>query len=85
MFEYWLLNLPDGSHTGTTTDFLEIVCQISEKLDTQTAGRFVEALMDNKKDERIFLRVTEWKFEFSPNLVARPDEPEMTIVLHKVR
>lgn len=81
MFEYWFNQ--EAFH-GTTSDFLEVVCQITKHYDSETAGRFVGALMDDQREQLIFLRVIEWEFEFSPNLISRPDEPEQTIKLHKL-
>ncbi len=84
MFEYWFLKGTE-THHGTTHDFLEVLSQIAIHFDTQTAGRFTEALLGSKRKELSFLRVTDWNFEFSVNMISRPDEPEQTIKLHKLK
>lgn len=83
MFEYWFLGT-EVPHHGTTHDFLEVLCQIAEHFDSQTAGRFVEGLMNDQREQLTFLRVIDWKFEFSVNQLNL-DEPEQTIKLHKLR
>jgi hypothetical protein len=84
MFEYWFLGVKGAQH-GTTHDFLEVICQITKEFDTETTGRFVSALMEDQRDALTFLRVIDWEFDFSVNLISRPDEPEQTIKLHRIR
>lgn len=67
MYEYHFANINDDAgtftHTGTTFDFLELCCQISEIYSPEVCGKFIEALMIDKERELMFLRVVDWNFE----------------------
>ena len=63
MFEYWF-DTEEPFH-GTTSDFLEVLCQIAEHFDSEVAGKFASGLMDDRREELTFLRVVEWNFEFN--------------------
>lgn len=72
MYEFWFLNLRDPqdhsgastfSHHGTTYDFLELCCQIAEKLSPGFAGEFVNELLTAKLSKLAYLRVIDWNFE----------------------
>lgn len=69
MYEYWFLGLTDDQgnfdHTGTTYDFLEMVANIGRVFGPSTAGKFVAELIETNADELAFLRITDWKCEFS--------------------
>jgi hypothetical protein len=88
VYEFWFHGVTDPQDNetfnfhGTTSDFLEVICQISEKFDEEIAGNFTQNLMEAKKDERQFLRIEKWEFDWVGPLA---DEVEKRIVLHKVR
>jgi hypothetical protein len=87
MFEYWFHGLEDSNgtytHHGTTHDFLEVCSQIAQLIGPIVAGNFVAALLADREKELAFLRVVEWKFEFTTK--PHEDEPEQKIILHKLR
>jgi hypothetical protein len=68
MFEYWFTNLSDDQgtfdHTGTTHDFLEVLCQIAGTYGEEVAGHFVRELLAKNKSQLSFLRVVEWKIHY---------------------
>lgn len=82
MYEYWFLD-PDENHTGTTSDFLEVLCRITEVFGSSVTGKFVAALMEDQRDSLAFLRVIDWKFEY---IVSVNDDIGVSteIKLHKV-
>ena len=83
MYEYWFLGLTDDQdsesepfdHTGTTYDFLEIVCNVSRAFTPKVAGEFIESLAHENADQLSFLRVIDWKFVYVIN-------DDQTIRLH---
>lgn len=90
MFEYWFLGLNDGdgdfSHHGTTHDFLEVCSQIAELISPKVCGAFVAELLNERKKELSFLRVTDWKFEGRFSTPTKSDDMHVTIIkLHKFR
>lgn len=64
MYEFWFTGMPKEpfNFTGSTSDFLEVICQITKAYGSFTAAIFVHALMDNKGKDLDFLRITEWTF-----------------------
>jgi hypothetical protein len=61
-------------HTGTTYDFLEIVCNISRVFTPKIAGEFIESLTHEHSDQLAFLRITDWKFEFRINMASTQEQ-----------
>ena len=84
MFEYWFLG-GENPRTGTTHDFLEVLCQIAKYFDTEVAGSFVQKLLDDQRDSLDYLRVVEWNFEDEwVDVKAGPDPwPKYSIRLVK--
>jgi hypothetical protein len=74
MFEFHFEG--EETYEGTTSDFLEVVCQIAQFFDQSVAGFYVAALLEDKVKELPYLRVIDWKFDLTLG--------EKVIRVHKV-
>lgn len=81
MFEFWITGLKDDegtfSHNGTSHDFLEVMCRIGELVGPTTAGKFLEDLFTEKRNQLDHLRMIDWNFRYqtpagSIRLVKKP-------------
>ena len=71
MFEYHLYGLQDPNRidpapfvfTGTTTDFLQVLADITKYYSPEMAGHFVTELFSERECDAETLRVTDWNFE----------------------
>jgi hypothetical protein len=86
VFEYTFHGLEDGegtfTHTGTTSDFLEVCCQIARLYESQVAMFFVGQLLAAKEKELDFLRVTDWNFEWEWDELTPPKPRKCKIELN---
>lgn len=65
VFDYRIKN-PFEVHEGTTSDFLEAVCQIALYAGTDLTGDWLTALLTSESAQLDFLRMVDWKFDFHP-------------------
>ena len=75
MFEL-TIKTPTETHEFSTTDFLQLCCDVGQTLGPFGAGNLVEKLLVEKARELEYLRVIDWNFEF--------EQHETTVTIRKV-
>jgi hypothetical protein len=95
VYEFWFYGLSDPqdpedsepySFHGTTTDFLEFCCQLTQKYNSHIAGEFIAQLMNAKEKDLEILRVVDWKFEvdFAEVMGIWPSETPRPLVQKRI-
>lgn len=80
MYEYSFHGL-EGNLTvyGTTTDFLQVLCEIAHSFNPEVTGQFTAALLEAQSKDLDCLRIIDWRFE---HIV--PEVPGQVIRVHKI-
>lgn len=88
MFEFHFHGLEDSdksfTYSGTTYDFLEVLCRVAEMFNTKIAGLFVAELLREKDKELPFLRVATWEFEYEIGPEEMTTKFDQAIVIKKL-
>lgn len=64
------IKTPTEAHAFSTTDFLQLACDVSEKLGPTVTGEMVTELLTVRAKDLEYLRVIDWNFEYRTNGVT---------------